>query len=331
MKETGHFLICLAVVAVATMLCGPPRKNVLEHGAGICLDHAERVDEHQPEMILLGNSLLERGVDVGEFSRATGMKTMAIAQPGSATAYWYLILKNVLPAAVHRARTVAVFFPDDLLTRPSFRVRGRHDKRIDRLAGANEEVLDRLAYLNDLTMPLRFFGRRWSLFQKRDRCADVLEWFVKERLARRLLGLRRRGADHAIRRVFAEKNLDPQLATLRQINAEAAPDKSAYDFARRVDDSFLPEMIRLSREHGYQLVFIRMKARRDCVPGREPPELTRYVADLRAYLAEQEVPLLDFSDDQRIQEQHYANGNHLKGEGRRLFTAILAEALKSGV
>jgi len=127
--------------------------------------------------------------------------------------------------------------------------------------------------------------------------------------------------------VFDDAALDPEQFGKRQLEAERVGDEFAFD--RDVAVSFLPAMVELAAAHRVQLAFVRMKRRRDLEPDREPAGLPRYEQQLVAWLAERRISVIDFTHDDRLRAEHYAVGDHLsRGAGRRLFTVLLADALR---
>jgi hypothetical protein len=128
------------------------------------------------------------------------------------------------------------------------------------------------------------------------------------------------------------------LITEAQDVAEARRNPAAYDFGQRVEESFLPHIIRIARENGVRLAFVRMKTRRDAArqEGREsalgphprPDLLAQYIGGLRDYLDSHGVPMLDFTDHPHLKLHHFREHDHFSDEGQRLFTRLLAEHLK---
>ena len=87
-------------------------------------------------------------------------------------------------------------------------------------------------------------------------------------------------------------------------------------------------MIRLAKTKDIDLIFIRVKRRRDLVPESQSEELRVYMKKLEEYFQQNDIEYIDFTDESRIKEEHYAGGDHMKApEGSRLFTGLLVEAL----
>jgi lysophospholipase L1-like esterase len=100
------------------------------------------------------------------------------------------------------------------------------------------------------------------------------------------------------------------------------------DFELQLPRSFLPEIVRLCKENGIQLILVRMKTLNFPVVETEPRALSEYISDLRAYLDQNDVVLLDFSHDVRLTSAHFLDAVHMNAEGRAVFTPMLADALR---
>ena len=61
--------------------------------------------------------------------------------------------------------------------------------------------------------------------------------------------------------------------------------------------------------------------------GSESAALRAYIEQLRAYLNQRGVPLIDFTTESRLGEDLYVDGDHLSRAGRAVFTALLADSL----
>ena len=328
-------IACLTVLLVEmAALLGPSVGASTGKGARL----AKLQDElrtRQPEVVFIGNSILLDSTDEKVFTDLSGRATWILGHRGSASAWWYLALKNVILAPraqqisseQQRPRLVVVFFRDCGLTDPGFRITGEFRPGIERMSGPEEPLLDALAYRGTMDRIDYLLFRYCPLYRHRQVVRQELSFRIKSEIVPSLTGIR--GVDGAIDRTFADENMDAELLTVRQLAAASSLDEEACDFKARLSRSFLPHMIRLARDNGVQLTFVRMKRRRDTAPNREPPALQRYIQDLETYLAENHVPLVDFTDEPRITADLYGVGDHLntmRGTRRR-FTGLLAERL----
>jgi hypothetical protein len=326
-------LISLAVVALCTLLAGAPRKKLIERQSSpqFVRQLISLINRQAPQVVFVGSSMLIEGVSDELFTELTGVKTMNLAFHGAASAVWYLTLKNVLLPAWHKPDVVVIFFRDQFLTDPGFRVTGIEKRiRLDPLTTEDEPLLDRLAYFNELNSVEYFMLRNWRLYQERETIKTSTETAIKNGMGS-FLGAAIEGAvDEATSRTFANKKMNKDLLTIRQLMAEQVDHVSKGDFSARVEDSFLPRMIELAEEGNFKLVFVRIKMLRDAQNAVNPASVQeRYVAELRAYLEERRIPLIDFTSDERLKLEHYGEGDHLSQDvGRPFFTRLLSEELK---
>ncbi len=63
------------------------------------------------------------------------------------------------------------------------------------------------------------------------------------------------------------------------------------------------------------------------IPNSESEELIDYIENLKEYLLSNNIPLIDFTNDLRIKEEHFKNGDHLNENGRIVFTKMIYEQL----
>jgi hypothetical protein len=316
---------------------------VLWSSAGISAPKGERLPTdletlrtERPEIVFVSNSILLDSTDDKIFTELTGRKTLIIGHRGSACAWWYLALKNVVLSShtrpfaptERRPALVVFFFRDYDLTDPGFRVTGLYKTGIDEMSLPKEPVLDTLAYRGTMNPVTYLLTRYCPLYQHRQRMSQQLGSRVRNKVVCLLSDLPGY-TDQAIDRVFLEENLDAELLTIRQLAAASRQTAVAGDFPRQLHRSFLPHMIDLAEAQGVRLAVVRMKRRRDTIPNCEPPALREYIQDLAAYLAENQVPFIDFTHEPRLTLDQYGAGDHLMATPaiQRHFTSLLAERL----
>jgi len=319
---TRTWLVAVAVLAAATgaaLLFGAPNSS------GTIQAKQREIASEQPEIILLGNSMLGEGIDEGLFEKLTGLSTYKWASGGSETAYWYVAVKNVIATCSYRPECLLLFFRDAFLTDPTNRVAGKYRDLIEQWTLAEEPLLDRLAYQSETgSRWARALEKAWPLYGSRRRLRNKAEGYLKAAMEAMLgvpSGQIARAADTAL----GDSKLDPER--LNELQG-AAEETSVPVFSEVVDRSLLPEIIRVTEDAGIQLILVRVKRRSDAMGIPQEPEMVEYIDALKAYLAERRIRILDFSDDLRIGIDLFAAGDHLdRGNGRPVFTRILAEAL----
>lgn len=288
------------------------------------------ITENQPDIVLLGDSMLDVGVDPIELTEQLDRKVYRIGILGSASTLWYLVLKNNILEAPVLPRYVIVFFRDSLLTVPGFRVQGRYFEQIDEYATPKDLILIDRAFLN-LMSPLEIWAERlFPPFTFRWPTREKLDASTRYFLPEKILGCANDCTDLAMGLVFGDnKMVDPKLLS----QAIAAGDQYLFtrerlNFKQQVNASFLPEFIHLTREHDVQLIFVQMKTLRPSAAAQELRDLNSYRSDLTSYLDQNGVVYLDFSDDPRIRNEYFYDPLHFTPEGRTVFTGLLIDALR---
>lgn len=295
--------------------------------AAIDAAHRDAVAREKPQVVLLGDSMAEENVDLPALSEAVGRTIHLISYPGSASALWYLSIKNNILASPHKPQAVVILFRDTTLTAPAYRAGGQFGGVIDSLAGADEELLLRLAYL-DMMNPLEKAARRYfPLYMFGPRFRDGVDILARLLPSRPPLRCGKRCVDAAFLDLFNFRNLAEPTANDPVAQEESVLyTRRALDFHRQAARSFLPEIIRLCRENGIHLIVVRGKTISFAdIP--KPAGLDGYMRDLEDYLTANGVSFADLEADARLDAADYIDRFHVQPEARGTYTQMLAEAL----
>lgn len=285
------------------------------------------IDEQKPVVVLLGDSMLAPAVNLNILSQTLDKKVMGIGLPGSASTLWYLIAKNNILEAQYPPQYLVIFFRDSMLTVPGYRVTGRYFEQIDEFAGPKDGELVKKAYLNQMN-PLEKWAEAWfPPFGSRWNIRQGLDARIRYALPAQI-GCDQPCMDTAMEVVFGDLNMDPHFLS----DAIAAADdylysKTALDFDKQVDASFLPDLIQLAKAHNVQLILVRMRILRFAEPGSEPPALRTYNEKLAAYLADNGVVYLDYSGEQSLTRDAFSDPLHMNDTGKVIFTGLLGQDL----
>jgi len=291
--------------------------------------HLHGIENAQPDVVLLGDSTLRLGVDADQLSSALGRETYKVAIPGSASAIWYLALKNIILESSHRPATLVLFFRDTLLTRPDDRVTGRYFALVDELAGRHEPLVTQLSYVQQMSPIEKIMDQYFPMYGDKSMLKDKLEYAPRYEPSVRLLNCNQECADAAVNTLFETANLRPESAHQTLINAEIGLYGSgAEDFAHQVDRSYLPEIVRLCQENSIRLILVHTPTQVYPTRNSEPEFIRRYLADLQSWLEARDVTYLDFYHDPRITSDMYLDAVHMNERGRVVFTEALSEALR---
>lgn len=287
------------------------------------------LNREQPDIVMLGDSTLMDGVDPEALSDLTGKKVSSFGAPGSASAFWYIVLKNNIVVANHLPQTIIVVFRDSMLTAPGFRVYGGFLTKLDEYAGANEPVLMDRAYLHQMSAMDIWSQEHIPLYSAREDIRARIDARIRY-LVPGWLGCDRECADSSTFDVFTAAELEPGQLQSRMTTVEQyLYTSSQLDFQGNVDMSFLPEMIRLTHEHGIQLIVVRLKPNTTETVRLDTPPVRQYMDDLSNYLEKNGVLFLDYGRDPRITSEYFRDSLHLNPQGKTLFTQILADGLNN--
>ncbi len=298
----------------------------------------EELAKEKPEIVLLGDSMLETRIDEGVLRRIAGIKFEKMPYPGSGSASWWLVLKNYIAPQSDPPRTIVIFFRNMQLTLASYHTKGRFRPRLEALMSDHGEP-----YLEGIlrssgreeTGGLLSLGQRLYPLQKHQP-----EW--QEKIYARALILSTVADERAVVRKQADR-----LFSTRGLRADAgayaegddnmtglAP--AGHDLPTRLPGSFLPALLDLARQKNIQLVFFRVKRkpRDDGTPYSDSRSLQAYMAALRHHLQAAGATFIDETTDPEIGRDFYGGDDHLRedrmADYTRLFWAKHGSAITAG-
>jgi hypothetical protein len=291
--------------------------------------HIDKISRYQAELVLIGDSVLLLGVDSEQLTQELGKETYSMSEPGSGSAIWYLMLKNMILESLPRPKYVLILFRDTMLTSPTYRTTGRYLALVDDYAKSDEPLVHQLAYINAMTPLDRWTEQYLPLYSARWQIRTELDRSIRYTGPRLLLDCSLKCTDAAMDSVFGAGEVD--VAALNRAVEEAEEsfyEPAMMDFEGQIDRSFLPAMLQLARENGFTLIFVRTKTLSYPELASEPAGLRRYMEALEAYLKNNGAYYIDFAHDERIKESYFYDLKHLTEEGKAAFTPMLAEKLK---
>ena len=334
MRLLLRYLILLFLTITATWVIVPrwfdlefPRQPGPEFDRQMRETYIDILDENKTDIVLIGDSTLRHAVNPDLLSELTGKSIENIDFPGSASALWYILIKNNLVLAEHRPEAIIIFFRDTMLTAPGYRVHGAYFVNLDEFASQEEPVLLEKAYLNQMGLAEKWLEKYFPLYGARDDIRKEIDAKIRYTLPG-WLNCNKDCTDQGMYGVFTAADLEP--GQLR--NAIATAEDYLYtppqlDFKRQVDKSFLPDMIHLMKERGIQIIMVRLKTQRIGTGNLETLEIKQYISDLSDYLYKQGIIFLDYGQEPRIGNEHFLDSIHINAEGEELFTQILADDL----
>jgi hypothetical protein len=278
----------------------------------------------QPGYVVIGDSMAGTRVDERRLGELIGAPVAPLLQAGSGPAFWYLVLKNWVIASGIKPRLVLIFFRDTNLTDVMFRLDEQFRWALDLAALDREDELDAV------------IARRLGLLHRVHRVVDgivgveearrriepaVIAWPVEM-----MTSSRRRQAEF-VRMMNERLGLD-HLRRMEAADIQIG-EGPAFDFARDVEDSVLPLMLREASRAGLTLGFVRVQRRPSA--NRPPPQsraLRRYVDELRAYVTARGAIFHDDTGDPALTIDMYEDGDHVARHARRRYTENLYNRLR---
>ncbi len=336
MRGTAVLSLCLVIAGAAVLPLGLRAVNGLLPDAAIRSSYLPTIEtprprepfneaaaaalrEAQPEFVVIGDSMAGVRIDPRHLSRVTGRSVAGLYTPGTPVAYWYLQLKNLVAGnGLNNIRGAIFFFRDDQLT-TQVEVNG---PILDPVARDEESQLDRILAAHRLG-PFSDVHRTARAVYQFDRTRLWLE----PRLSRAPARLASRGIppDELVHAVNTEIFALDRLRTFAAADLPQALDEF-LDFAEQVDRSLLPEILAVAERAGIRLAFVRVQRRpRPDGPPEQREALTRYLADLEAYLVGRGAYYHDDRGDAAQPLAVYADGDHLRMDARPGYTERFAQ------
>ena len=323
-------LLCASALASSFFLPGYynipyPKPLGTEFNPVIKRKPINAISEEQPDVVLIGDSVLFFGVDHEKLSGLLGAKTYSIAYPGAGSAIWYLAVKNVILEATYTPKYVVVVFRDTKLTLPALHTTGPYFEALDDFAGRREPLVTKLAYINQMSPVEKFAEQYFPVYSARWELRGRLDSHIRYTAPTALLSCPAQCTDASLDSTFGKNNMEIAAFNRGVENLYAS---EFLNFEKQVVKSFLPHIIQLAEENNIELIFVRTKSLIFPEYEAEPLPLRKYIKSLKVYLSRQEnVHFIDLAHDERMKPSFFEDEVHFNKEGRELFTKILADEL----
>lgn len=323
-----NFLIVFLIIIVSSLKMGPLSNKLVQHrylwDTKTYIYGIETMQKYinmqKPELILLGNSTLRQGIIGDKFNKKTKIPTLRVFFGGSGAAWFYLTVKNVITKAKHKPKKLAIFFWDNALTDTQWGVKGQYQPVVDMTSLPEEPLLDRLSFLNEMSEEAYFLSSNWTIYQKKNIYRTEFDNYIKRKVAS-WFGKSEEELNLSIKNTFSDSLFNKKL--YNEYFEKDLENKATYQFKEKLSESYLPTIINLIDQAGIELIFVRVKKRLN-IKG-DSQKLKNYMVELKKYLKEKNIPLLDYSQDERLKYEHFADDHHLNGTGQQIFTDIFAK------
>jgi hypothetical protein len=282
-----------------------------------------RLQKLKPEVVLIGNSMVNSRFSEKELARLVAPKRVAVLGiGGSKSAFWYLLLKNVI-LPVSKPKKILLFYRRSELTTPTDRALGIEHDRLARVTQKDDPFVEGLIAPR-WDDPVGRLG--WHLEQTAP--VDRLRALLSPRLddfastaAAVLSGNSGRGTSkNALDAVF-------DVGNLRSSDLEPADERrNRPSFDASLPHSFLPAIVELVKDAGAELTLVKVRTRSDAEvkPGSRR-RVSSYEKSLRHWAQERGVRHLDLAGDDWETPSFYAEGDHTHTRLRRQYTRLFVE------
>lgn len=314
----GVVAMVVIVFAVPTLLAfGPSPRRQFDDKL------LKQISKEKPACVLIGDSMLETRIDAKTLDRVSGEHCFVLAQPGSSSATWYLMMKNLVAVQKAPPRAVIILFRNRQLTLPTHRTGGDYRKSMETYMRDEEPLLETLA--KEEVKPGEPLQRAVQTIYPMERRRDQAQRKVQA-VALDLIASSREYEEihNAAKVLFGPKNLRGGVTVDEQKEGGLESlDADDHVFEERVGSSFLPEILKLAREKGIQMVFFAVKRR----PGssklaEESPTAPEYFRALRAYLEKEGAQLYDETRDKDVTLDFYGSGDHVASKMMPRYTEM---------
>jgi hypothetical protein len=334
MRLFFRYILSLGILLTVTSLIIPvrydvsyPKKLGPKFNNEIRTQYQGDIVKKNANIVLIGDSVLVAGVDPQQLEQQTGESTYSMGIPGSASAVWYLAMKNIIAKSPHKPHYVIIVFRDTILTAPGYRVNGKYFDLVDMLANTDDTLVIQKSFIQQMSPIEQWADRYLPLYGSRLRLRETIDYYIRYLLTN-LTGCNPQCNDNANIAVFQDLNLDTNLLVEAIATAESylyTPEQ--MDFAAQLDKSFLPDIVGLAKKNNIQLILVRTKHLDDPTEASESSALKGYIQALKTYAEQNGVIVLDFAHDQRLTSDLFGDSHHLSPTGETIFTKMLAQAL----
>jgi hypothetical protein len=331
----GSLLLALVSAIIA---CAPPAFRAGHPGTQRTLSKLRGQLDQGAEVVLIGNSLLDRGVHVRALRDnllAAGRRSALLVQDGAVSAFFYLAIKNTAAAGQSTPRLVLIFIMADELAAPSRKTGGSQESVIKAASSPREPVYMRIV-LRDLVADGRMTeaflaGMRylWPAYSCKGNIQDGIFEGLTSLPGKLLARIDRfaRWPDYRTARVMLDRERRPRTPAGHEalVAAEREEETQVRSFTKYVGVSFLPEIERLCANRNIRLGFVRLKPNPALAAARPRRQeaIERHMQELKAYCDAHGMLFLDVSKDPNLDQGCFSSDDHMAAAGRDHLTPLV--------
>ena len=253
----------------------------------------ENLEQQNPSLIFLGNSILDTRIDPKTVSEITGIPTQSLAINGSAAGIWYLQLKNIIGQTSIKSPIVHIFFYDNLITQPISTTGGSDKNLIEPLLVYPEELFFSISrdtsWNDDLTLSI------YPIIKRREEIKTYLNQFA------------------SLFSSIDSESVQFKIDSFGKRQTLLKPNIRKYKpFYEEIENSFLPAIIQIAKEKKIDLVLVKTSKNPSISTKIEIQILQKsYVENLSSYLNSNGVHFIDMTGVDWIDATMFYDSAHI--------------------
>ena len=291
-------------------------------------DRYEKAARRQPNVVMIGNSMLNTRVDKPLFNDLADPNSISyVAEGGTRSTVWYFSLKNFVMPLDPAPKVVFIFYRDYDFTAPWLHLEGERLETARKfMKPDDEEVLAFARMLGGVapTSALDFYLPEQLTLNLRRR---VGEWAIDIAA----VGQGKTGDDELqkdLNVLFDFQNLRSDVFDAGAAVNDILPGESKH-FNADPGENLLERFHTLATSRNIQLIFYRVKRRPDeRNEVIQDAELRTYTGSFKAWAESKGHVLLDETEDPRLTLSMYHDGDHLGKAAMAEYTRMFFERVK---
>ena len=264
----------------------------------------ENLEQQNPSLIFLGNSILDTRIDPKTVSEITGIPTQSLAINGSAAGIWYLQLKNIIGQTSIKSPIVHIFFYDNLITQPISTTGGSNKNLIEPLLVYPEELFFSISrdtsWNDDLTLSI------YPIIKRREEIKTYLNQFA------------------SLFSSIDSESVQFKIDSFGKRQTLLKPNIRKYKpFYEEIENSFLPAIIQIAKEKKIDLVLVKTSKNPSISTKIEIQILQKsYVENLSSYLNSNGVHFIDMTGVDWIDATMFYDSAHIRSRYKIHYTKL---------
>lgn len=289
------------------------------------LDYALKT---KPEVMLLGNSMLNTRVDKHLFAKLVKPNKVAfVTEGGTRSLVWYFMLKNFVGPVDPPPKLVFVFFRDFDFNSPGLNLTGEWLQEAHGYMKPDDHQLLENARAMGGTPPNEALDFYLPYFFAKE---------CREKVMSRAMDIAAAGGgvddidlQKAHQEAFDFDKLRPDVFDPGALENDTM-DVNKRVFTSDPSETLLPLYAEVAKQRGFQLCFYRVKRRPD-EAGNAPssPQLTEYMKNFRIWAESHGHLVMDETDDPRLTLDMYHDGDHVAKPSMDKYTRMFVERVRA--